>query len=140
MLTEHVDDQLIACNNRSMLNGCKARPNSKTKCSDGGPVNYFLGFNVFRDRVKRKLYISQEHYMYKQLYDTTELHSATLYLPGELAILEMRRNTERSWERSLMLGLSMIWSYQRVVYLCHCWENMWRALWRGWGSGTGPGR
>jgi hypothetical protein len=31
-------------------------------CSDSGPAGYFLGFNIYRDRATRKLYMSQEHY------------------------------------------------------------------------------
>jgi hypothetical protein len=75
MLTVHVDDQLIACNNRQVLNNFKARLNAKFDCSDGGPVNYFLGFNVFRDRTQRKLYVSQEHYM-EALLDKFDLTNA----------------------------------------------------------------
>jgi hypothetical protein len=47
MLTVHVDDQLIACNNRQMLDDFKTRLNAKFECSDGGPVNYFLGSMYF---------------------------------------------------------------------------------------------
>jgi hypothetical protein len=75
MLTVHVDDQLIACNNRSYLDNFKQKLNAKFECKDGGPVNYFLGFNVFRDREKRKLHISQEHYM-EALLDRFDLTNA----------------------------------------------------------------
>jgi hypothetical protein len=75
MLTVHVDYQLIACNNRQMLDDFKTRLNAKFECSDGGPVNYFLGFNVFRDRTQRKLYVSQEHYM-EALLDKFDLTNA----------------------------------------------------------------
>jgi hypothetical protein len=63
MLVVHVDDQLIASNDRSALDSFKSRLNAKFECKDQGPVNYFLGFNVIRDRSARKLYISQEHYL-----------------------------------------------------------------------------
>ena len=58
----HVDNQLIACNSRLELDDFKAKLNSRF-CSNGGPVNYFLGFDVFRDRKLRKLWVSQEHYI-----------------------------------------------------------------------------
>jgi hypothetical protein len=63
LLSVHVDDQLIACNSRAALDEFKAKLNKRFECSDGGPVAYFLGFNVFRNRSERKLYISQEHYI-----------------------------------------------------------------------------
>lgn len=49
MLTVHVDDQLIASNDESALLDFKARLNAEFGCTDHGPVNYFLGFNVKRD-------------------------------------------------------------------------------------------
>lgn len=63
MLSVHVDDQLIACNSRQELDEFKKALNTQYECSDSGPVSYFLGFNVHRDRANRKLYISQEHYI-----------------------------------------------------------------------------
>jgi hypothetical protein len=63
ILSVHVDDQLIACNSRAALDEFKGKLNKRFECSDGGPVAYFLGFNVFRNRSERKLYISQEHYI-----------------------------------------------------------------------------
>jgi hypothetical protein len=43
--------------------GFQAKLNARFECSDGGPVSYFLGFNVFRNRPERKLFVSQEHYI-----------------------------------------------------------------------------
>jgi hypothetical protein len=63
MLTIHVDDQLIAGNDRGMLDDFKQRLNKRFECVDHGPVKYFLGFNVVRDIEGRKLTISLEHYL-----------------------------------------------------------------------------
>lgn len=63
MLSLHVDDQLIASNSRPALDLFKSQLNAKFECKDMGPVGYFLGFNIYRDREQRKLYISQEHYI-----------------------------------------------------------------------------
>jgi hypothetical protein len=63
MLSIHVDDQLISCTSQSELDEFKSRLNAKFECTDGGPVAYFLGFNIFRDMANKKLYISQEHYL-----------------------------------------------------------------------------
>lgn len=63
MLTVHVDDQLIASNDRSALDAFKKTLNDKFPCTDHGAVNYFLGFNVIRDVDVRRLTISQEHYI-----------------------------------------------------------------------------
>jgi len=57
MLSLHVDDQLIACNNRFVLDKFKSDLNTKFECSDSGPAGYFLGFNIHREPQLRKLYI-----------------------------------------------------------------------------------
>jgi hypothetical protein len=46
-----------------MLDAFKAKLNARFGCSGGGPVSYFLSFNVFRNRPERKLFVSQEHYI-----------------------------------------------------------------------------
>jgi hypothetical protein len=63
LLSVHVDDQLIAGNSRKDVDEFKKQLNARFECKDGGPVSYFLGFNIHRDRAARKLYISQEHYV-----------------------------------------------------------------------------
>ena len=50
MLSVHVDDQLIACSDRSILNNFKSKLNSEFECSDSGPAVYFLGFNIRPNR------------------------------------------------------------------------------------------
>jgi len=67
MLSVHVDDQLIASSNRRELDDFKRQLNARFECSDGGAASYFLGFNIFRDRPQRRLYISQEHYIESML-------------------------------------------------------------------------
>jgi hypothetical protein len=63
MLSIHVDDQLIACNNWTALDKFKQLLNAEFECPHSGPVGYLIGFNVYRNRSKRKLHISQEHYL-----------------------------------------------------------------------------
>jgi hypothetical protein len=84
MLAVHVDDQLIASNNRSTLNAFKKRLNQRFECKDQGPVSYFLGFNVVRDRAARKLSISQEHYLEGLLrkFDMEKSHGSRIALPS----------------------------------------------------------
>ena len=62
MLSVDVDDQLITCDQRSVLDDFKRALNSEFECKDSGPVSYFLGFNVYCDRVNKTLQISQQHY------------------------------------------------------------------------------
>lgn len=71
MLTVRVDDQLIAGNDRTALDKFKATLNKAFECTDHGPVNYFLGFNVIRDVDRRLLTISQEHYIEQMLERST---------------------------------------------------------------------
>jgi hypothetical protein len=49
MLSVHVDDQLIACNDQKVLNDFKRALNNKFECSNSGPADYFLGFNIKQD-------------------------------------------------------------------------------------------
>lgn len=43
--------------------GLNKRLTASYECSDSGPVGYFLGINIHRDRPNKKLFLSQEHYM-----------------------------------------------------------------------------
>jgi hypothetical protein len=63
MVSVHVDDQLIASNCRRTLDQFKKELNDAFECKDQGPISYFLGINVYRDRPNRKMYLSQEHYL-----------------------------------------------------------------------------
>jgi hypothetical protein len=67
MLTVHVDDQLIASNDRRALNAFKIRLHNRFECKDQGPVSYFLGIHVVKGRTKRRLSISKEHYLEQPL-------------------------------------------------------------------------
>ena len=61
MISIHVDDLLIAGNDRTKLDELKTKIHNELECKDQGPVGYFLGINVYRDRANRRLYLSQEH-------------------------------------------------------------------------------
>ena len=49
ILMIHVDDQLIALNDRQHLNEFKSMLNSEFKCKDNGPISNFLGMEITRD-------------------------------------------------------------------------------------------
>lgn len=84
MLTVHVDDQLIAGNDRSAIDAFKRKLNDEFECTDHGAVSYFLGFNVMRDVENRKLWISQEHYLESVLakFDMTNAGTQKTPLPA----------------------------------------------------------
>lgn len=63
MIALHVDDQLVAGNSRPDMDRFKVRLNARFECTDGGPVSFFLGIAISRDRAARKLWMSQEHYL-----------------------------------------------------------------------------
>jgi hypothetical protein len=63
MISIHVDDLLVAGNDRVKLDKLKAKLHAELECKDQGPVSYFLGINIYRDRAQRKMYLSQEHYL-----------------------------------------------------------------------------
>jgi hypothetical protein len=84
MLSDHVDDQQIAGNNLDELTESKRQLNDAFECPDAGPVGYFLGFNIYRDRPNKRLYISQEHYFEALLekYGMADCNPARTPLPS----------------------------------------------------------
>jgi hypothetical protein len=85
LLSVHVDDQLIACTSRDELNKFKELLNRRFECSDGGPVNYFLGINIYRDIPARLLYLSQQHYLESLLarFNMSNCHPSKTVLPSD---------------------------------------------------------
>lgn len=83
LISLHVDDQLIASNNRPHLDEFKRQLNNMFECSDSGPANYFLGFNITRDRSNRVLELGQQHYVDEVLakFDMANCNSVTTPLP-----------------------------------------------------------
>ena len=83
LISLHVDDQLIASNNRPHLNEFKQQLNAAFECSDSGAANYFLGFNITRDRSNKVLELGQQHYVDKVLakFDMSDCNSVTTPLP-----------------------------------------------------------
>jgi hypothetical protein len=63
ILTVPVNDQLIAVNDCATSDRFKLQINSEFECKGMGPAQHFLGFNMNRDRLNCKLYISQEKYL-----------------------------------------------------------------------------
>jgi hypothetical protein len=84
LVSVHVDDQLIACNDRPALNAFKKRLNAHFECTDNGLINYFLKFNVVRDRQARWLDIPQKHYVEPLLerFDMTNCNPVRPPLPA----------------------------------------------------------
>ena len=58
MISIHVDDLLVAGNNRTKLDEIKAKLHAELECKDFGPISYYLGTNVSRDRPNRRLYLN----------------------------------------------------------------------------------
>lgn len=70
----HVEDQLIACINRSALDKFRQEINTQFKCTDSAPIGYFFVLYIHRQRAERKLYISQTHHM-KSVFQQSDLSS-----------------------------------------------------------------
>ena len=84
MLSLHVDDSLVAGNNRVELDIFKNQLNEIFELKDCGPASYFLGFNIFRDRPHKRLWISQQHYLNDVLdrFGMKDCNPAILPLPS----------------------------------------------------------
>ena len=63
ILIINVDDRLIASNNRQHLKEFKSLLNKEFECKDNGPISNFLGMEITRDRLAKRLYMSQEQYL-----------------------------------------------------------------------------
>lgn len=82
----YVDDLLLACRDRHMLDSVKAAINSEFKITDMGPVGYFLGFEIVRDRARRTLKLHQAAYTESILEKASMLDSKPLSTPANAAI------------------------------------------------------
>lgn len=68
----HVNDQLIASNNRQHLDEFKSLLNKEFECKDNGPIVNFLGMEITRDRSAKRLHISQERYL-EEILDRSDM-------------------------------------------------------------------
>ena len=62
-----VDDMLIACKSKEVVQESKGALSRKFEMKDLGPAKKILGMKIIRDRTKRLLYLSQGGYIKKVL-------------------------------------------------------------------------
>ncbi|GKF15117.1 retrovirus-related pol polyprotein from transposon TNT 1-94 [Tanacetum coccineum] len=67
ILLLYVDDMLVAGPNKYRINKLKAQLAREFKMKDLGPANKILGMQIHRDRVSRKIWLSQKSYVKKIL-------------------------------------------------------------------------
>ncbi|GJS36660.1 retrovirus-related pol polyprotein from transposon TNT 1-94 [Tanacetum coccineum] len=67
ILLLYVDDMLVACPNKDRISKLKAQLAREFKMKDLGPANKILGMQIHRDRVSRKIWLSQKSYVKKIL-------------------------------------------------------------------------
>ncbi|GKB97018.1 retrovirus-related pol polyprotein from transposon TNT 1-94 [Tanacetum coccineum] len=67
ILLLYVDDVLVAGPNKDRINKLKAQLAREFKMKDIGPTNKILGMEIHRDRVSRKIWLSQKSYVKKIL-------------------------------------------------------------------------
>lgn len=65
----YVDDLLITGRNRKEIDAIKQALSTRFQMSDLGPVNFYLGMTVTRDRPNRTLRLGQQSYLTKVLRD-----------------------------------------------------------------------
>ena len=63
----YVDDMLIACKSRKVVQDLKASLSQEFEMKDLGPARKILGMKIFRDRARRVLHLSQRGYIQKVL-------------------------------------------------------------------------
>jgi len=62
VLGAHIDDFVIACANRGVLNAFQKRLLEAFECTYEGPLEHYLGCEIGRDTVAITTTLSQEHY------------------------------------------------------------------------------
>ncbi|GJY23180.1 retrovirus-related pol polyprotein from transposon TNT 1-94 [Tanacetum coccineum] len=67
ILLLYVDDMLVAGPNKDRINKLKAQLAKEFKMKDLGPANKIIGMQIHRDRVSRKICLSQKSYVKKIL-------------------------------------------------------------------------
>ena len=63
----YVDDMLIACKSRKVMQDLKASLSREFEMKDLGPTKKIQGMEIFRDRAQRVLHLSQGGYIQKVL-------------------------------------------------------------------------
>ena len=59
----YVDDMLIACKRKKVVQDLKASLSQEFEMNDLGPVRKILGMEIFRDRARRVMHLSQGGYI-----------------------------------------------------------------------------
>ncbi|GKE37029.1 retrovirus-related pol polyprotein from transposon TNT 1-94, partial [Tanacetum coccineum] len=67
ILLLYVDDMLVADPNKNRINKLKAQLAWEFEMKDLGPANKILGLQIHRDRISRKIWLSQKSYVKKIL-------------------------------------------------------------------------
>nr|GEX21788.1 retrovirus-related Pol polyprotein from transposon TNT 1-94 [Tanacetum cinerariifolium] len=67
ILLLYVNDMLVSCPNKDRINKLKAQLAREFEMKDLGPANKILGMQIHRDRVSRKIWLSQKSYVKKIL-------------------------------------------------------------------------
>ena len=71
----YVDDMLIACKSRGVVEDLKAALSHEFEMKDLGPATRILGMEIFRDRARRMLHLSQGNYI-KRVLERFSMHGA----------------------------------------------------------------
>ena len=86
----YVDDMLIACKSRKVVQDLKASLSREFEMKDLGPARKILGMEIFRDRARRVLHLSQGGYIQKVLerFGMKGAKPAELPLAGHFRLLK----------------------------------------------------
>ena len=87
----YVDDMLIACESRKVVQEWKTALSRELEIKDLGPARKILDIKIFRDRAKKVLHLSQGGYIKKVLerFRTKEVKLAELPLAGHFRLSKM---------------------------------------------------
>jgi hypothetical protein len=107
ILATHVDDLIIASNSKTALAEFKEAMVQTFEMSDLGPVSFYLGMQVERDRARRELKLSQAHYVAEVLERFGMTECKPISTPMEVKTKLQKHEGQA--------GLEEVREYQRLV-------------------------
>ena len=87
-----IDDCLLIDPKLSEINVVKKKIAKEYVIKDRGPTAYFLGVQIIRDRTKRLLWLSQNHYVKEALKHFGLENSRPILIPLQPGLLEQNSN------------------------------------------------
>jgi len=113
----YVDDLTLACNDLTALNELKSKLQSKFEMRDLGELKYILGLEIRRNRLNRKLWLSQHKHTLDILQRFHHEHSRPVSTPLDPSISLSKVDSMSQEEKDFMSGVPYLSAVGSLMYL-----------------------